>query len=317
MRNRLALGIAGGDWGGRSLAGADKHSLTAGDFPHHTAQELDDYVVATDDTPEPRPRLPATWGDWLRRTKREANIFALVYGEEWRTPLGECLRILEGMNDDSPDVFPREVVKDIWEELMWRFWEELKEVLRQLKQQMGRENVRTRDLALFALTPDGRGRAWFQAPRTFDLHFEAGWFRSSILPRIERRHERAMWDLSWKGVKPAGTQLGSGRAGEEPQQPQQPGETRAGGAGTYPAGQLLSTKEVSAANEHTPLDDKGTPLCWAALTHMGCSKSAAGCGRSHAALRGKFADLHWTVQAQLIRRGGLRSGRLIPDAWRS
>ena len=44
---------------------------------------------------------------------------------------------------------------------------------------------------------------------------------------------------------------------------------------------------------------------------MGCTKSAKECGRSHNPMKGKFADLHWTVQAQLLRRGGIKSGPAI------
>ena len=45
MRNRLALGIAGGFWGGRSAAGLEAHSIAAADFTQAIAQELDEFLV--------------------------------------------------------------------------------------------------------------------------------------------------------------------------------------------------------------------------------------------------------------------------------
>ena len=70
--------------------------------------------------------------------------------------------------------------------------------------------------------------------------------------------------------------------------------------------------EIQAANEHKPLDADGRPLCWGWMTHHGCPKTEAECGRSHKPMRGKLVDLHWTVQAQILRRGGLKSGAAVP-----
>ena len=117
MRNRLALGVAGGYWGGRTAASAEAWALTAADFPGATTQQLDEFFVPGDDTMEPKPRPPVTWGDWLRRTRRSANIWSLVYGDEWRAPLSKCLADLEAMHEDHPMVFPKDVIMDLWEEL--------------------------------------------------------------------------------------------------------------------------------------------------------------------------------------------------------
>ena len=70
----------------------------------------------------------------MRRVRRAVNLWALVYGEEWRPFMTQCATKLEQMHDDHPTPFPREVIKDIWEELCWRFWEELRETLRALRQ---------------------------------------------------------------------------------------------------------------------------------------------------------------------------------------
>ena len=80
-----------------------------------------------------------------------------------------------------------------------------------------------------------------------------------------------------------------------------PRELAASGGRNYPAGKLLGPTETQAANEHKPLDAEGRPLCWGWMTHQGCPKTEAECGRSHKPMRGKLVDLHWTVQAQILR----------------
>ena len=47
----------------RTAQVAEKYALSAADFPAATTQELDEFVVPCDDTPEVRPRPPATWDD--------------------------------------------------------------------------------------------------------------------------------------------------------------------------------------------------------------------------------------------------------------
>ena len=313
MRTRMALGFAGGYWGGRSVAQAEGYAMTAGDFPAATTQELDEFMVPSGDTPEAKPRPPATWDDWLRRVRRAVNLWALVYGEEWRPVMTQCATKLEQMHDDHPTTFPREVIKDIWEELCWRFWEELRETLRALRQAVGRDNLRKADLITYALTPGADGQAWLQLPKVFDLTDGEAWFRKAILPRIERRHERTLWDLTWR-TKPGAAPP---KAGETADRHVRAAAGPAKGAGrerrTYPAGKLLEPLETQAANDHKPLDADGRAYCWGWMTHQGChTTSTKGCGRSHNPMRSKLGDLHWTVQAQILRRGGLKSGAAVP-----
>lgn len=78
MRNRIAHGVAGGYWSGRSVANAEKYSLTAGDFVAGSAQELDEFVVPQDVAIDPQPRAPATWDEWLRRARQGISVWALV-----------------------------------------------------------------------------------------------------------------------------------------------------------------------------------------------------------------------------------------------
>ena len=45
-----------------------------------------------------------------------------------------------------------------WEELRWRFLEELKEELKKIKRLAGRESMTLQDLKFYALMPDEEGR---------------------------------------------------------------------------------------------------------------------------------------------------------------
>ena len=66
---------------------------------------------------------------------------------------------------------------------------------------------------------------------------------------------------------------------------------------------------MSLSRQHAPLDAQGKMKCWDASSHMGCKMTAAQCSRNHEIIRAK--GIHWAVQAQLLRRGGIRSGTVI------
>eukprot|EP00969_Alexandrium_andersonii_P004685 202459-Alexandrium_andersonii.AAC.1 len=61
------------------------------------------------------------------------------------------------------------------------------------------------------------------------------------------------------------------------------------------------------------MDRNGKTICWDSCTWAGCSKSAQDCARSHEPIKG-LRGLRWTVVAQLLRRGGLRSGPKVDPA---
>lgn len=71
--------------------------------------------------------------------------------------------------------------------------------------------MRRADIVLYALTPGADGHEWLKLPKAFDLHAPGGWFRSSILPHIERGHQRTLWELTWRGPRASM----AGKAGAE------------------------------------------------------------------------------------------------------
>ena len=300
VTSRLAIGIAGPYWGTQ-----DKFSLNAADFVPHTDAELDAHVQeirANKASAEQKPTPPTKFEDWEARARRQNDVWALVYGAEWKPVRNHAVGLLKEWHQAEPHKWPLQIVAEIWEELHWRFWEELKETLRLLKKEAGRESMSLADVKFFALLPSSTGSAWLTLPRTFDLKFPEGWFETEVLPRIERRQERMLWRLTWEGGRVAKPPGGAHAGSEDPGDVSKPTVK-----GLW--GPKLSNEEVAKAKERAPVDKDGHLLCWGALTHMGCTNSA--CQRSHAALQGKFEALDPCVQMQLLRRGGLK--RLKPE----
>ena len=185
VTSRLAIGLAGPYWGTQ-----DKHSLTAADFLAHTDAELDAFAQELRSNKpghDQRPQPPNKIEDWEARVRRQNDVWALVYGAEWKPVRSHALSLLLEWHQSEPHKWPLSVVSEIWEELHWRFFEELKETLRLLKKEANRKTMSLQDIKFYALLPNTEGKAWLELPRTFDLKNPEGWFTAEVLPRIERR----------------------------------------------------------------------------------------------------------------------------------
>ena len=125
---RLAIGVAGPYWGLQ-----DKHCLSVADFVGYTDAELDLYVTEARTGKaqhDGRPAQPTKFEEWLGRARRENDIWCLLYGKEWRAVKGHALGLVEEWHVGAPHRWPLAVISEVWEELHWRFGEELKEELR-------------------------------------------------------------------------------------------------------------------------------------------------------------------------------------------
>eukprot|EP00435_Cladocopium_sp_Y103_P041030 s1496_g11.t1 len=293
---RLAVGLAGPYWGTQ-----EKYSLAAADFLPCTDAELDNYAIECrtgKQASDQRPAAPTRFEDWQSRVQRQNAIWSLVYGREWSGVRAHALETLSTWHVQAPHKWPLQVLADVWEELHWRFFEELKGELRKIKSQAGRETMTLQDLKFYALMPDEHGEPPLQLPRTFDLHHPDGWFLTEVLPRIERRQERLLWKLTWEGggkVRGPGHAAGGGATGGVPDDKLSLKNL---------LGPKLTPEEVNRAKDRAPVDKDGKLLCWGHLTHLGCGQ--AGCQRSHEALKGTFESLDSAVRMQLLRRGGLK-----------
>ena len=302
---RLAVGLAGPYWGT-----SDKFALSAADFVQVTDAELDAFASesrTTKQQSEQRPAPPTRLDDWVSRVTRQNQVWALTYGMEWLEVRQHALELLSGWHQELPHKWPLQIVMEAWEELHWRFIEEMKELLRQLKKTAKRESMSLSEIRFHALLPGPDGRAWLELPRTFDLLNPNGWFKVELEPRIERRQERALWRLTWGGDRKQGPGLHAG-GGKENE------EGRGGGkANPTMLGPKLTQEEVNRARDRAPVSKGGTLLCWGYLTHSGCSSTT--CQRAHEGLRGTLEALDPAVQMQLIRRGGLK--RMKPESQES
>ena len=214
MTQRLAVGIAGPYWGSQ-----EKFCLGASDFIHYTDAELD--AFATDRQVktgvEQRPAVPTKLEEWTARARRQNQVWCLVYGAEWKEVREHALETLTEWHQECPHKWPLTVVMDAWEELHWRFLEEVKELIRALKKVAKRESMSQQEMKFYALLPGPDGRAWLSLPNTFDIKNLEGWFKTELEPRIERRQERTLWRLTWDGGRrdrgqPAGGVQSAGQA---------------------------------------------------------------------------------------------------------
>lgn len=158
---RLAIGLAGPYWGAH-----EKHTLFAADFIHYSDAELDAFTLEKQakSGSEQRPAQPTRIEDWESRVRRQNEIWKLVYGSEWGEVREFALTTLVQWHHGSPHQWPLNVVMDVWEELHWRFFEELKDVLRALKKEARRETLSLQEIRFYALLPGPDGQAWLSLP---------------------------------------------------------------------------------------------------------------------------------------------------------
>ena len=105
------------------------------------------------------------------------------------------------------------------------------------------------------MLPGTDGAAWLVMPTTFDIERPGSWFQEEVLPRIERKQERLLWNLTWQGGarKPAATPAGGGPS------------SGGGAENEVKPTTKLTAEETSRAKDRAPLDRNGVLLCWGHL----------------------------------------------------
>mgnify|MGYP007105117550 CR=1 FL=1 len=89
---RLAVGLAGPFWGTQ-----EKHALSAADFIPCSDAELDQHAVECrtgKPVNEQRPPAPTRYEDWANRVRRQTDVWALVYGKEWKAVKEHAAQLL-------------------------------------------------------------------------------------------------------------------------------------------------------------------------------------------------------------------------------
>ena len=310
VNNRIAFGIASMNIGGKEVKSLPEFSLSAADFPLTTEADFDTFAPPTDFKLEKRPRGPITLTAWFRCALRMAWALSCAYGTEhypqWEAAATKLLRL----GEEVGYAWPLQWIANVWEELWSRYVEELKQLDRDLRRQMGEEAPSFERIRFFATAPDVEGNPWLRLPQTFDLDSDSEFFHTDILPRHNRMLSRTCWQQALKASSLGLTPAEGGRAGGEP-------DPRAGkpakGETTALLGPPLTTKEASRSLDHRPkCRETGKYYCWDFISHRGC-KQGNGCPHQHpkAGKIPKWDTFDWSIQMQLLRRGGLRSNKKL------
>ena len=211
INNRIAYGLASMSFGGKDLRAIPDHHLSAADFPLTGEEEFDSFAGMADLKLEKRPRGPTTLNGWFRNALREAWSASCVYGTEHYASLEAAALHLLRLGEEHSYAWPAQAILAVWEELWARHGEEMRELDRQLRQEMREEAPPFDRIRFFATAPSAGGEPWLRLPRTFFLEDPAEYFQVDVLPRHQRLLSRACWQTALK-KSPLGLKAG----GEEP-----------------------------------------------------------------------------------------------------
>ncbi|CAE7767408.1 unnamed protein product [Symbiodinium sp. CCMP2592] len=235
LTNRLCYALASASFGAKDVKSLPLHCGSAADFPQTEEADFDAYSSPPDLKLEARPQGPTTVSTWLRNALRQAWGLACVYGQQhyavWEaaalhlTKLGEehsefssaCAVELEALRPEpaaGEDSSPAHVIFDVWEELWARFFEELREVDRDLRRLMREESPTFDRMKFVATAPNAEGRPWLRLPGTFRLEDPREYFTTDVLDRLQRQLSRAAWAQALRGPARTGLPGGGGRAGD-------------------------------------------------------------------------------------------------------
>lgn len=325
INNRVAFGLASLSFGGKDTRALPDHCLSAADFPLTSEEDFDRYTGTVDQKLEKRPKHPASLAQWYRNALRQAWAFSCVMGTEHYGAVEAAATYLLKLGEEHSYMWPAGEVYNVWEELWARFVEETRELDRQLRRSMKEDAPTFERIRFFATAPGPDGEPWLKLPRTFFLEDPNEYFQTDIVPRQNRMLSRACGSVAHRRGNNAGPGLRAGAdqdlmedpkflkaGGTEAEARPDPKAGRAGkGSGKDAAaapkllGPSLTAKEGARSLDHRPKDKKsGKYICWDYLSNRGCS--VPNCPHHHSKDVPKFDTMDWSIQLQILRRGGLR-----------
>ncbi|CAE7534189.1 unnamed protein product [Symbiodinium sp. CCMP2592] len=294
IQNRHSYGFAALQMGGKTLSTLPEYCLSAGDFPLTSEEDFDNYGGSPDLKLERKGRYPNTLTSWFRAALRQSWAFACLFGEEYYPVLEKAASHLLRLGEQHGYAWPASAVYGAWEELWARFCEEARELDRRIRRAMQDETPTFARLKFFALSPGPDGQPWLQLPGTFRLDDDTQNFCTDMLPRMQRQLSRACWAGAQKKSSAGGRAAGEGDNTEARTEPGAPLPSKGGRAGGEAAdkaappkllGPSLTPKEAARSLDHRPKDQQGCPEV------------------------PKWTMLDYTVQLQLLRRGGLKGAK--------
>eukprot|EP00435_Cladocopium_sp_Y103_P015205 s4477_g3.t1 len=315
INNRLAYGLASMSLGGKDTKAIPDYCISAADFPLTSEEEFDNWAGCSDMKLEKRPKPPMTLNAWYRNALREAWAISCVYGTEHYSSFEQAATYLLKLGEEHAYMWPAHAIISVWEELWARYVEELRELDRDLRRAMREEAPSFERIRFFVTAPGDDGEPWLRLPRTFFLEDTLEYFQTDVVPRHNRLLSRACWQVALKRSPNPG--LHGGKAGEgteasESRPAPKTGKTPDGQQLKPLMGPPLSNKEAARALDHRPKDKKGAKyICWDHISHRNCLKPNS-CPHSHGP-GPKWESLDWSVQLQILRRGGLKSQAKITE----
>ena len=330
LTNRIAFGLAKFALGGKLKDDMPTHHLSVADFVKADPEEIEAFVVPTENKLEARPRAPATIDRWRRQVFVQITVLQKVCAEEHGVEMRECIEKLLDWHETTKKANPFDFVTNLWEELMGVWCEQIREGRRLLCRKLGTEHPRKEEIRFIALAPDETGAATWRFPDVFDLDSENGYYQIVVLPRRQRRLENCLLEMAHRPPIPPKKTGGGDPPSPAPAAADESEKARGGSSAkrkgkgkgkektndpnksAYPAGKALKLWELKRSAKHSTQDKNGgKPPCWDNSCHGKCSRTSGSCHRSNWLLKGVGA-LDWTVMAQCLRRGGLRSGPPAP-----
>ena len=262
---------------------------------------------------DPRKASPDTIARFKEAALNQIMFIRDVYGSQHVSEREDALAFLCDLAEEQPELFPPSFLNDCWERMNADYCDAVFEGVRCIMQVLDVTADR-RDFWRVASTPrskeEGGGMLW-RYPDTWKMQSEQGYWRRTIIPQLKIAYKRShltsavsryLSDRHITAVPKADANANS-RKGTGTQINE---ETRR----LYPAGPPLSKSERNLAWEHTPVDKDGKKMCWDFSSKMTCSRGAK-CNYSHELM--KTNGVHWTVYAELLRRGGHRRNRKVVE----
>ena len=302
ITNRIAHGISNLKCGSKKAGTEDEKNILLGDFAPVPTSVLEDFVL-TDTKAEPRPKQPQDVEMFRRCVENQTNVWCLFFGQEYRAEREECMASLIGLHEDVPELFSVQFIVATWEAFTYDYVYKMFEGMRRLGQfcRPSDDIVEIRRLALNR-HPDG-GIIW-QPPFSFDMSSSQGYWRRNIIPRLEAGVER-------QGYASALDKVLGKVAPKSRLRGKQKLDSTVGAVNKdlFPLTEKLNKAEMNMALQNCPRKAKsGNALCLDYNAHAGCQRGAD-CRFCHEYFGGK--NLHWCIEAELIRRGGFRKRKTM------
>ena len=247
LTNRIVVGMADGAWGSEVPNGTPENSLLARDFVPWGLNGFEDYI-RKDDKMEPRTKPPVVMNVISRAIKQQVKLFGAVYGEEHVAERLEALSFMEDLHERYEEFFSPTFLMSVWDEMTFEYSMVVTEGIRRMLQALPK-GARRDKLKEKALTPCLDGTATWKFPVTFKMTSTLGFWKSRIVPRLERKAERDMLQAAIphpQGKRAAGMEEGC--HSEEPEIATTANSFRS----MYPAGRKLTYQEQRDSIPYAP-----------------------------------------------------------------